>query len=97
MATSFERVYWEELDHNSELTIQAIRELISYLEGVKRELCLRSTKLLSDDTVGLLGPATEVAVAGLVHAIDYLSICRARINETDVALAKRFLANEGMQ
>lgn len=91
MAADFERIYWQGVDKNSKQAIRAIRELIDYLEGAKRELCLESTKLLSEDVVEFLGPATEVAVAGLSHAIDYLSICRTRVNNTDVALAKRFL------
>ena len=91
MAADLERAYWQGVDQNSRLAIRAIREFIDYLEGMKRELCLQSTKLLIEDAIEFLGPATEVAVAGLVHAIDYLSVCRAKISETDVALAKRFL------
>ena len=91
MAVNFERAYWEGVDNISKLALHAIRDLIDYLEGVKRELCLESTKLSTDDSVEFLGPATEVALVGLVHAIDYLSICRTRINNADVALAKRFL------
>lgn len=91
MVADLERLYWQGVDKSSKQAIRSIRELIDYLEGVKRELCLESTKRLSEDVVEFLGPATEVAVAGLSHAIDYLSICRARINNTDAALAKRFL------
>ena len=88
-----EQAYWHGVDQNSRLAIRAIREFIDYLEGVKKELCLQSTKLLIEDAVEFLGPATEVAVAGLAHAIDYLSVCRRSISETDVVLAKRFLTN----
>ena len=91
LAVDFERVYWEEVDENSKQELLTIRGFIDYLENIKRELCLKSATL-STGAIGFLGPATEVAVAGLVHAINYLSICRARIKETDVALAKRYLA-----
>lgn len=91
MAVDFEHAYWDEIDKKSKLALHEIRDLIDYLENMKRELCLRSSELSNDETVELLGPATEIAVAGLLHSIDYLSICRTRINETDVTAAKRVL------
>lgn len=91
MAADFERVYWEGVDSSSKLALRAIRDLIDYLEVAKRELCLESTRLSSGEAVLFVGPATEVAVAGLVHAINYLSFCRTQINDADVALAKKFL------
>ena len=91
MEVDFERAYWNEVDSSSKLTLRAIRDLIDYLEVTKKELCLESMKLSSEDAVKFVGPATEVAVAGLVHAINYLSICRTQINETDVAIAKKVL------
>lgn len=92
MAADFERAYWEGVDGRSKLALSAIRDLIDYLEAAKKELCIKSTKLSSGDVVQFVGPATEVAVAGLVHAINFLAFCRTRIKDADVALAKRFLA-----
>lgn len=91
MEVDFERAYWEGVDNSSKLALRAIRNLIDYLEVAKRELCLESAKLSNGDALKFVGPATEVAVAGLVHAIKFLSICRTSLKEANVTLAKRQL------
>lgn len=91
VAAKLERVRWEKMDNNAKRALRAIRELIDYLDGVKKELCLESTRLSSEETLEYVGPAAKVAVAGLVHAINFLAVCRTGIQETDLVLAKRSL------
>jgi len=74
------------------VALQAIRGLIDHFEGMKRELCLESTRLSSDEAAESLGPGAEVALAGTSHATDYLSLCRTRIMENDLTLAGRVRA-----
>jgi hypothetical protein len=92
MQVDVERSQWETADSNARKALRAIREFIDYLENMKRELCLESARLSSDETIKFIGPGTEVAVTGIVHAINYLAVCRTRIQETDLVLTTRFLA-----
>ncbi len=92
MQVETERSQWETADSNARKALRAIREFIDYLETMKRELCLESTRLSNDETVKFIGPGTEVAVTGIVHALNYLAVCRSRIQEMDLVLTTRFLA-----
>jgi hypothetical protein len=92
MQADIEWSQWKTADSNARKALRAIREFIDYLENMKRELCLESTRLSSDETIKFIGPGTEVAVTGIVHALDYLAVCRSRIQETDLVLTTRFLA-----
>lgn len=94
MEADIERVQWETVDKNAKQALRDIRELIDYLENMKKELCLATTKLSSDESIKYTGPATEVAITGIVHAVNYLALCRARIQETDLVLTNRPLTTK---
>ena len=91
MEAGFERAYWKSLDEKARNVLDDIRRFIHYLENVKRELCLASARLSSDEAVEYIGPATEVALAGIGHALDYLAACRCRVQENDLMLTTRAL------
>ena len=88
-----ERAYWVRADRAAKQKLQMIREFVDYLEGVKREVVLASARLSSDETSQIIGPSAEVAVAGIVHAINYLAVCRTSIQENDLVLTTRALAS----
>lgn len=89
MEAEFEKAYWDEQDKNARQILTEIRHFIDYLEVVKREVVIASARLSSDEAVRYIGPSAEVAVAGLVHAIDYLLVCRSHIQETDLVATTR--------
>lgn len=92
MEADIERSIWEKADGDVRNALRAIREFIDYLENMKRELCLQSARISSDETVKFIGPGTEVALTGIVHAMDYLAVCRSHIQVKDLVLTTRFLA-----
>jgi hypothetical protein len=84
-----ERAYWKAADVEARQALHDIKEFVDYLENLKREVALASTRLSSDQAVKYIGPSAEVAIAGILHAIDYLSVCRAQVQETDLVLTTR--------
>ncbi len=92
MEVDIDRAYWEGADSKVREFLRTIREFIDHLEKVKRELCLESTRLSSEETIKFIGPATEVALTGIEHAANYLAVCRARIQERDLVITTRYLA-----
>ena len=97
MEADIDRAQWETIDKNAKQALRDIREFIEYLENMKKELVLATTRLSSDESIKYTGPATEVAMAGIVHAVNYLAVCRARIQETDLVLTTRFLTRPKTQ
>ena len=92
MEANFERAYWEQADCATKKKLRGIKEFVDYLENVKKEICLASARLSTDESLGVIGPGAEVAVAGIVHAIDYLCVCRGGIQDKDLVLTTRALA-----
>ena len=91
MEVDVERSYWEDLDVKAKRALQDIREFVDCLETMKRELCLASARISSDETIEYIGPSAEIGVIGLVHAIDYLAACRTLIQEKDLVVTMRAL------
>ena len=92
MEGDIERDYWEAADDEAKQVLHEIREFIDYLENVKKEVALASARMSSDEAVKYISQSAEVAVVGLAHAINYLSVCRAQIQEKDLVLTTRSLA-----
>ncbi len=92
MEVDFERPYWESVDGKVREALQTIRAFIDYLDRMKKELCLESARLSSEEAIKFIGPATEVALTGIEHAVNYLALCRTQIQERDLVLTTRFLA-----
>jgi hypothetical protein len=84
-----ERAYWQTADNEARQALHDIKEFVDYLENLKREVALASTRLSSDQAIKYIGPSAEVAIMGILHAIDYLSVCRAQVQETDLVLTTR--------
>ena len=93
MEADFEQAYWKAADENVKHALHEIKEFIDFLENAKRELVLASARLSSDEAMGFIGPGAEVAVTGIVHAINYLEVCRSRIKDTDLVTTTRSLAS----
>lgn len=91
LEVDFERSYWEGNDRKAKQALRDIREFVDYLEAVKRELCLASARISSDEAIEYIGPSAKVALTGLVHAINYLATCRTMIQEKDLVLTTRAL------
>lgn len=89
MEAEIERAFWEAEDNNTRQALRDIKEFVDYLENLKREVAFASTRLSSDQAIKYIGPSAEVAIAGILHAIDYLSVCRAQVQETDLVLTTR--------
>lgn len=87
-----ERSQWTEADASVREALRTISRFVDYLEKTKRELCLESTRLSNDDTAEFIGPSAEIALAGIVHALNYLIVCRNKLQETDLVLTTRALA-----
>ena len=93
MEADFEQSYWIAADKNVKQALREIKEFIDYLENAKRELVLASARLSSDGATRFIGPSAEVAVTGIIHAINYLEVCRSRIKDTDLVTTTRSLAS----
>lgn len=87
-----ERSQLTDADASIRETLRTIRRFVDYLEKTKRELCLESTRLLSSDTDEFIGPSSEIALAGIVHALNFLVVCRNKLQETDLVITTRALA-----
>jgi len=92
MEADFERSHWEAVDSDTKQALHAIKEFIDYLENAKKELVLASTRLSTEEAVHYIGPSAEVALTGIAHAIDYLSVCRNTIQDNDLVVTTRALA-----
>lgn len=92
MEADFERAHWEKADGNTKQALLAIKEFIDYLENAKKELVLASTRLSTEESIHYIGPSAEVALTGIVHAIDYLTVCRNTIQDNDLVVTTRALA-----
>lgn len=75
--------------------MRTIRRFVDYLEKTKRELCLESTRLSNSETDEFIGPSSEIALAGIIHALNFLAVCRNKLQETDLVLTTRALAELG--
>jgi hypothetical protein len=84
-----ERAYWDAADNVARQVLHDIKTFIDYLESVKKEVALASTRLSSDEALKYIGPSAEVALTGIIHAVDYLSVCRSQIQETDLVATTR--------
>jgi hypothetical protein len=89
LEANLERDYWKTADGEARQALHEIKEFTRYLENLKREVALASTRLSSDQAIKYIGPSAEVAIAGILHAIDYLSVCRAQVQEKDLVLTTR--------
>ena len=92
METDFERAHWEKADSNTKEVLRSIREFIDYLENTKKEIVLASTRLSTEEAVHYVGPSADVALTGIIHAIDYLTVCRNTIQDNDLVVTTRALA-----
>ncbi len=95
LEVDYERAYWEAADNEAKQALHDVRAFIEYLESVKKGVVLASTRLSSDEAIKYIGPSAEVALTGILHAIDYLSVCRAQIQEKDLVLTTRSRINLG--
>lgn len=91
MEIADERSHWAEADANVREALRTIGRFVDYLEKTKRELCLESTRLSSTHTDEFIGPSSEIALAGIVHALNFLIVCRNKLQETDLVLTTRAL------
>ena len=92
MEADFERAHWQRADSSTKEALRSIKEFIDYLENTKREILLASARLSTEEAVHYVGPSAEVALTGIVHAIDYLTVCRNTIQDNDLVVTTRALA-----
>ena len=92
MEADFERAHWQKADSSTKEALRSIKEFIDYLENTKKEIVLASARLSTEEAVRYVGPSAEVALTGIVHAIDYLTVCRNTIQDNDLVVTTRALA-----
>jgi hypothetical protein len=92
MEADLERIHWQKADSSTREALRSIKEFIDYLESTKKEIVLASTRLSTEEAVHYIGPSAEVALTGIVHAIDYLTVCRNTIQDNDLVVTTRALA-----
>ena len=92
MEADFERAHWQKADSTTKEALRSIKEFIDYLENTKKEIVLASARLSTEEAVHYVSPSAEVALTGLSHAIDYLTVCRNTIQDNDLVVTTRALA-----
>ena len=92
MEADFERAHWQKADSSTKEALRSIKEFIDYLENTKKEIVLASARFSTEEAVHYVGPSAEVALTGVAHAIDYLTVCRNTIQDNDLVVTTRALA-----